>query len=288
MTESTAVMPTCSRCAKPVGMVYYNINGEDVCATCLTVTHESDEITRLRAELERERAMAEALQARLDDSGRQEPATAVEPNRIVPSHRCKECGALWRFWRKHDYGDDTDSWTLVSNKCGECCDNAEMREQIEPLEARYAQAYLLGRDHDEDGYVIDKLSKLLAEIAVILKGPEPALKRWSYHDLPAMARALKEAAPVPASDAACKYGDPSCPCQDGDSCHYEGENPWTPPAVDAERYRFLQACHNAQIGKRQATVIFWTPHGPNEPFNGAALDALIDAAMREQSEGGEG
>lgn len=31
--------------------------------------------------------------------------------------------------------------------------------------------------------------------------------------------------------AACKYGDPSCPCQDGDSCHYEGNNPWTPPAV---------------------------------------------------------
>ena len=27
----------------------------------------------------------------------------------------------------------------------------------------------------------------------------------------------------------CKYGDPACPCQDGDTCHYEGENPMTPP-----------------------------------------------------------
>lgn len=27
----------------------------------------------------------------------------------------------------------------------------------------------------------------------------------------------------------CRYGDPSCPCQDGDICHYEGENPMTPP-----------------------------------------------------------
>lgn len=27
----------------------------------------------------------------------------------------------------------------------------------------------------------------------------------------------------------CKYGDPGCPCQDGDECHYEGENPWPPP-----------------------------------------------------------
>lgn len=23
----------------------------------------------------------------------------------------------------------------------------------------------------------------------------------------------------------CLYGDPLCPCQDGDACHYEGENP---------------------------------------------------------------
>ena len=27
----------------------------------------------------------------------------------------------------------------------------------------------------------------------------------------------------------CKYGDPGCPCQDGDTCHYEGENPMNPP-----------------------------------------------------------
>jgi hypothetical protein len=27
----------------------------------------------------------------------------------------------------------------------------------------------------------------------------------------------------------CPHGDPCCPCRDGDSCHYEGENPMTPP-----------------------------------------------------------
>ena len=32
----------------------------------------------------------------------------------------------------------------------------------------------------------------------------------------------------------CKYGDPTCPCQDGDMCHYEGPNPMTPPR---------EACH---------------------------------------------
>lgn len=29
----------------------------------------------------------------------------------------------------------------------------------------------------------------------------------------------------------CKHGDPSCPCQDGDSCHYEGANPWPEPST---------------------------------------------------------
>jgi hypothetical protein len=29
----------------------------------------------------------------------------------------------------------------------------------------------------------------------------------------------------------CKYGDPFCPCEDGDQCHYEGENPMTPSSV---------------------------------------------------------
>ena len=29
---------------------------------------------------------------------------------------------------------------------------------------------------------------------------------------------------------ACKYGDPSCPCQDGDHCHYEPHNATLTPA----------------------------------------------------------
>jgi hypothetical protein len=27
----------------------------------------------------------------------------------------------------------------------------------------------------------------------------------------------------------CKYGDPTCPCPDGDLCHYEGSKPWSVP-----------------------------------------------------------
>lgn len=48
----------------------------------------------------------------------------------------------------------------------------------------------------ESAYVIDKLAKLLAEIAVIVNGPEPPLTSWSYHDLPEKVRALKQAPPA--------------------------------------------------------------------------------------------
>ena len=29
----------------------------------------------------------------------------------------------------------------------------------------------------------------------------------------------------------CRWGDETCPCQDGDPCHYEGENPMFPRVV---------------------------------------------------------
>lgn len=50
-----------------------------------------------------------------------------------------------------------------------------------------------GVDADEDAYVIEHMGKLLAEIAVIVNGPEPDMTRWSYHDLPEKVRALKTA-----------------------------------------------------------------------------------------------
>jgi hypothetical protein len=49
---------------------------------------------------------------------------------------------------------------------------------------------------EEGAYVIDKLAKLLAEIAVIVNGPEPHDTLWSYHDLPEKVRALKQAPPA--------------------------------------------------------------------------------------------
>lgn len=65
---------------------------------------------------------------------------------------------------------------------------------IEPAEAKGGG--------EEDAYVIERMGKLLAEIAVIVNGPEPDMTRWSYHDLPEKVRALKTApAAVPAGEA---------------------------------------------------------------------------------------
>jgi hypothetical protein len=46
---------------------------------------------------------------------------------IQPTHFCKKCGA---FWILHP-GDG--GWSLFSRRCGTCCDNVAMGEQIETL-----------------------------------------------------------------------------------------------------------------------------------------------------------
>lgn len=47
---------------------------------------------------------------------------------VIPTHKCKVCGALWRYNE-----EGAGSWTLRSSACGSCCDNAAMGDQIEPI-----------------------------------------------------------------------------------------------------------------------------------------------------------
>lgn len=47
---------------------------------------------------------------------------------VIPTHKCKVCGALWRYNE-----EGAGSWTLRSPTCGSCCDNALMGDQIEPI-----------------------------------------------------------------------------------------------------------------------------------------------------------
>ena len=50
----------------------------------------------------------------------------TEVPKTEPTHRCKICGALWKEWE--------DSWSLISDQCGECCDQRVMGDQIEKIE----------------------------------------------------------------------------------------------------------------------------------------------------------
>lgn len=45
----------------------------------------------------------------------------------------------------------------------------------------------------------------------------------------------------------CPYGDPLCPCPDGDPCHYEGENPMVPPVPNYVQ-RVLDQLNSASPG----------------------------------------
>lgn len=52
----------------------------------------------------------------------------------TPTHRCKVCGALWKLWEPGEASPgDEGSWSLVSARCGKCCDNVAMGDQIERI-----------------------------------------------------------------------------------------------------------------------------------------------------------
>lgn len=52
----------------------------------------------------------------------------------MPTHRCKTCGAMWRFWRAEEIGHTTDSWNLRSLACCKDCDGHMEPEHLEPLD----------------------------------------------------------------------------------------------------------------------------------------------------------
>lgn len=77
-------------------------------------------------------------------------AEMIRDESAVPTHRCTECGALWRFWPERDTGRG-HSWNLRSEKCGPCCDMEPMGKQIVPLtwgELRRALAAPVDPNHD--------------------------------------------------------------------------------------------------------------------------------------------
>ena len=88
-------------------------------------------------------------------------------------------------------------------------------------------------EQTEEEYLIERLSKLLAEISVIVNGPQPMGVLWSYADLPQKVQALKDAAALNAQqgvvEAARRYYEGWCqdeasdePEDGSDRCRWTG------------------------------------------------------------------
>jgi len=87
-------------------------------------------------EVDETRAIA-VVTAYAEQSAGPFPAIVEEAPRALSdlaTHRCTICHALWRFCPKEQTGFETDTWSLKSPKCGPCCDNVEMGDQIVPLD----------------------------------------------------------------------------------------------------------------------------------------------------------
>lgn len=97
-----------------------------------------------------------------------EVAGATDAGKDEQNRREAENAAFFNWWKDSGHADDP-TYTLTMENCAHS--------------VWQARAELAA----EDEWLADRLGKLLAGVAVALKGPEPARKRWSYHDLPEIA-----------------------------------------------------------------------------------------------------
>ena len=65
-------------------------------------------------------------------------------NEPAPTHRCTVCGALWRHWPERDTGQPA-SWNMRSGCAGDCCRDAPMGAQIQPVTLGDLHRYLSAR-----------------------------------------------------------------------------------------------------------------------------------------------
>jgi len=65
----------------------------------------------------------------------------------------------------------------------------ERRLCVEALEAQADEINRLRADASESDALREKMAGLLSSTAVALRGPEPPMTRWSWHDLPDRAAA---------------------------------------------------------------------------------------------------
>lgn len=69
---------------------------------------------------------------------------------------------------------------------------AELAEARLALDASQGQARQLEAEAEELRGLADRQADLLSRTAVVIRGPEPDLTRWSHHDLPELAAAMRQ------------------------------------------------------------------------------------------------
>ncbi|WP_313248940.1 hypothetical protein [Stenotrophomonas acidaminiphila] len=124
-----------------------------------------------------------------------QPSPVVKQNLTTQPAAAQEAVA----WQRR-YIKTGGPWYSISKEIYETTKNGEWAGRYEVRELYAAPVTAAPADAEEDAYVIDQMGKLLAEIAVIVNGPEPAGTRWSYHDLPAKVQALATTPAAPGID----------------------------------------------------------------------------------------
>ena len=98
---------------------------------------------------------------------------------------------------------------------------------------------------EEDAYVIERMGKLLAEIAIIVNGTQPHDTLWSYHDLPEKVSALKEAQQPAAAVPKVTLEMIGAGMKEWDTQHSAGVRSW-PTMLEAVFLAMLAAAERAQ------------------------------------------
>ena len=152
---------------------------------------------------------------------------------------------------------------------------------------------------EEDAYVIERMGKLLAEIAIIVNGTEPHDTLWSYHDLPEKVRALKQATPAAAVEPAPVMVALPDPVMIDGTYYYDAlrvaaalrKATQAPPAAavsaDTERLLFLQKFlldlgeveYNIEKGCMCGCCWAFSLSGGGIDVEGETLEQAIDRAM---------
>jgi len=197
------------------------------------------------------------------DASAPQQAPAVQGQDGEQQRREKENTAFFKWWKESGHADDP-TFNLTAENCAHATWQACAAQKVTASES----------DADEDAYVIENMGKLLAGVAVALKGPEPARKRWSYHDLPEIAaKIMLELELHRAKEAATP--SPAVPPSD---------------APDKARMNFLVQ-HIVDVRKEllHGSRLMFTSqaeYDDNEEFLGTTLREQIDAAIAASQQDG--